>query len=319
MSFRIEFAPSLGGGGGREEMKGREVNQTHVRLATLHWGKGFFRLSTYNERTLGNVKGNGGCEQTPKRRKPYANNNEPVELLVSERLPDGGGESLEMPTIKALKNLPPPDLVNVGALSRRIRRPDDTRGLRLARKTAGGCGRSREVGRGGNENESAGSKEKVGSGEREGRESASSSFPAVGPRKAVVVGTAATRLQRALGRKGALRGKTGNVPPAVHALHVTPEEPSKPRSSLARAFPEPRPRFPRLQGPVAPTSGLSKRSISGLARKRRFPPAPEPPASNVAHIRSPLPRVRTTASHVSWPLSVRGPLECPAVGVDVLN
>ncbi|KAH8035141.1 hypothetical protein HPB51_004382 [Rhipicephalus microplus] len=39
-SLQRQLAEQEGGGGGREEMKGREVNQTHVRFATLHWGKG---------------------------------------------------------------------------------------------------------------------------------------------------------------------------------------------------------------------------------------------------------------------------------------
>lgn len=39
------------------------------------------------------------------------------------RLPDGGGESLEMPTIKALKNLPPPDLV------KRLKKQEDEKGF----------------------------------------------------------------------------------------------------------------------------------------------------------------------------------------------
>lgn len=38
-------------------------------------------------------------------------------------MPDGGGESLEMPTIKALKNLPPPDLV------KRLKKQEDEKGF----------------------------------------------------------------------------------------------------------------------------------------------------------------------------------------------
>ncbi|KAH8030319.1 hypothetical protein HPB51_006751 [Rhipicephalus microplus] len=35
----VQHSAHQGGGGGRKEMKGREVNQTHVQFATLHWGK----------------------------------------------------------------------------------------------------------------------------------------------------------------------------------------------------------------------------------------------------------------------------------------